>query len=168
MDPGAAAVGVSGHRSSTRAARERATVGRRAVPAAVLLGLPLLVASILVMHGLDPAAHPAADRTEVGHTLDHHDAGHGAVHTAGDEHARAAPTGHVPDCPDCATHGHLVAICVAVLVVMAGLGAVRWWRGGGATAPAPSHTARGVVAGLLEGRARPPGPAWVRLGVMRC
>ena len=127
-----------------------------------VVGLLLLTLGLLVMHGLDPSAHPASEVGASGATAGSH-----ADHDHAD-HGRADPAHDDQGCPDCVSHGHLVAVCVAVLVTVVGVGAFRLLRGGWRTPRIGLRSLRVLAAGLLEARARPPDPAWVRLGVMRC
>lgn len=118
-----------------------------------LLALPVLVGSLLLMHGFDarvqvdprPETHPVA--VTAGHPGAEASAGHD------DEH-----------CATCAA-GHVMVACVAIVTVVAGLVLLRRPLGRmvamvAATASAAARGGRRVL--------RPPEPVWVRLAVMRC
>ena len=119
-----------------------------------MLVLPMLVGALLLMHGLD--AHAGESRHS------------GTSASAGivDEHPRDESTpGDHGHCVDCLA-GHVMAVCVAIITAIGGLGMVRrlLTRGNlAATAAAVADRVRGLVE-----PARPPDPAWVRLSVMRC
>ena len=122
----------------------RRGAGARAIG---LIALPMLVLALLFMHGL--SARPDAAGSS-----------HGAT-----SHEHEATPGHHDDCPDCLHH--LLTSCVAVLTALAAWQltsrfAGRSPLGGG---PAPTH---GASVGRTLPLGRPPDPAWIRLGVMRC
>lgn len=121
------------------------------------VGLLFLTAGLLVMHGLDPSVHAVG--AEV------------ATHDQAPDHHVDRNTGDARDdggCPDCGGHGHLVAVCVAVLATVAGVGAFRVLRLGWPSTGTGVPAVRRFLAATREGRARAPVPTWVRLGVMRC
>jgi hypothetical protein len=117
-----------------------------------LLILPVLVGALLLMHGLDAGASAngvhgssaAAPRhSHHGEQLaDHHDAG----------------------CDGCAV-GHVMAACVAILASVVGLRLALRAVGPRVSALLDAAMDRTRAARQLL---RPPGPAWVRLAVMRC
>ncbi len=144
-------------RRAARIARPVGSVG--GVLGAV--GLLLLTLGLLVMHGLDPSAHPVESVGVSAAAGPHADPVH-------DDHGHADPVHDDQGCPDCAAHGHLVAVCVAVLATVVGVGAYRLLRGGWRTPHIGPPALRIVAVGLRATRARAPDPAWVRLGVMRC
>jgi len=122
---------------------------RRAAARAIgFVALPLLVLALLFMHGL--SARPDAAGSSQGAT----------------SHEHGATPGHHDDCPDCLHH--LVTTCVAVLTALAA------WR---LTRRLADRSPLGVDPGAGDGApvwrtlkplGRPPDPAWIRFGVMRC
>jgi hypothetical protein len=114
---------------------------------AILLATPLLIGAVLLMHGLDAAAHLTSTTVSAG-------AEHGGHHD-GDEPCTDCPSGH-----------HLVIACVAVAATIATLVRARLRPGRllASAAVASAATPRDRIAAV----ARPPDPAWVRLSVMRC
>lgn len=100
----------------------------------------VVVGAVLTMHGLSTGATPDVVHSE--------DAGH-----HGDD---------VEHCPDCGP-GHVLATCLAVLALVAGILARRVRPSAGAP------TSKTTVPGRTVARAaplRPPG--WRELSVMRC
>jgi hypothetical protein len=83
---------------------------------------------------------------------------------AGHTHDESVPAEH-GHCADCLA-GHVMAACIAIFAVIGSIGLTRRLRSQGhfvASVRAAVPWARGLVD-----LARPPGPAWVRLSVMRC
>ena len=118
------------------------------------LVLLTLVGAVLLMHGLDAQAG------------DSHAAGT-SVPSAGVEvhaHDESTPADH-GHCVDCLA-GHVMAVCVAIIIAVGGVGLVRHTMTRGNLA-APAAAVADRMRGLIE-LARPPDPAWVRLSVMRC
>jgi hypothetical protein len=114
---------------------------------AIVVAVPLLAGAVLLMHGVDVAAHALPTAASTG--APHHD------HHSGDEQCDSCPSAHP-----------LVIACVAVAVTIA---VVRRARLGDGSPPtrlgvALTEEARHRVVAV----ARPPDPAWVCLGVMRC
>ena len=116
-----------------------------------LLLLPLLAGALLSMHGLGAGATDARPHAQ---SAEHAHVGPGEARA---EHRDAG-------CDDCAV-GHVMVACVAIVVTVAGVRLAR--RAVGTREPALAATA---IEHLRAARKllRPPEPAWVRLGVMRC
>lgn len=112
------------------------------------VALPLLVLALLFMHGLSARADSAGPA----HSVPSHDQG--------------VPSGHHDDCPDCLHH--LVATCVAVLSAFAAWRRVRRFAGRSLLGHKAARDDGRASAGPLRPLGRPPDPAWIRLGVMRC
>lgn len=121
---------------------------------AALAALPLVVAAVLLMHGLDASAGtpgtPVATGTSA--VVEHH-------HDAGTD-----PHGSCASCPG--PH-HLVMVCVAVVATIGTCRAARHLSTSARGAIPAVRTLATRVRGLLI-HAVPPSPVWVRLSVMRC
>lgn len=118
-----------------------------------VLLLPVVVAALLLMHGLDARAgeaHPSFASPGVLEEEHPHD--------------QATPGEHW-HCVEClATHA--MAACVAIVGAVGGLALVRRVAAPRRPAGAPGAVGRRPTA--LVRPAHPPDPAWVRLSVMRC
>lgn len=125
-----------------------------------LLALPLLVGSVLLMHGMDARANAPAVASASMAVAPH---AHDDAASAHDDHA--APVHHDGACDDCASH--LMAACLAVLATVTVLRASRSLRRPIAAIRTAAAATSRVRRDLIE-LVRPPDPAWVRLAVMRC
>jgi hypothetical protein len=107
----------------------------------------VLAGAVLLMHGLDAAAHLTSTTVSAV-------PGHSGQHD-GDEPCTDCPSGH-----------HLVIACVAAAVTITALVSARRRPGRllASVAVASAAAPRDRIAAV----ARPPDPAWVRLSVMRC
>ena len=114
---------------------------------AILVTVPLLVGAVLLMHGIDAAAHAAPPPAAA--APDHQD------HHRSDQPCDTCPAAH-----------HLVIACVAVALTIATVDRARLRPGPALAAPAVALVA--ALRDRVAAVARPPDPAWVRLGVMRC
>lgn len=124
-----------------------------------LLALPLLVGTVLLMHGME--ARPSAPAAASGSAA--------VVPHAHDDRVAAGPhdaaAHHDGACDDCASH--LMAACLAVLATVTALRASRNLRRPAAalrTAAVATWRARRALIELV----RSPDPAWVRFAVMCC
>lgn len=112
----------------------------------LLLALPLLVGGLLAMHGLAGGSSPEAGRE---------------VSVASDG---AAGSHHQGQCTHCQL-GHVMVVCMAVLVAAGTLGGARRVSGPPASAARPTQALS--WARRWTERLPPPEPAWVRLAVMQ-
>lgn len=117
---------------------------------AALAALPLVVAAVLLMHGLDASA------------------GAPAPATASAEHHHSAGTDHHGTCDSCPGPHHLVMACVAVVATIGTCRAARRlstrMRAGVPAVRTVATRARSLLIDAMP----PPGPVWVRLSMMRC
>lgn len=125
-----------------------------------VLALALLIGAVLLMHGLAMVTgedHGATATQAVSGT---------DVHAAGEPgaHLEATSSSEDGNCLECVV-GHVMAACMAVLTVIAGVGLLRRRLFVG------RMTVLAAVCdwtGTLVESARSPDPPWVRLSVMRC
>jgi hypothetical protein len=118
-----------------------------------LLALPVLVAALLLMHGLDAPAGASGGHGESAEASPHPP---GAEAPAAGQEAQA--------CPTCVT-GHVMVACLAVVATIAALHVVVRAAALPLVASVDAASRRVLAAGQLL---RPPDPAWIRLAVMQC
>lgn len=117
-----------------------------------LLVLPLLVGAFLLMHGLD---------ARVGTT----GVAEAAAATPAQVEQEGQSQNHGPEhCGGCAV-GHVMAACVAIVATVVGVRLARRRLGMLFTTLVDAVNDWARVTRVVL---RPPEPAWVRLGVMRC
>lgn len=114
------------------------------------IALPMLVGSLLLMHGLGT------------HGGDAHPSGTSAASPSAEGHGHGRSTSGDDGCVEC----QVMVSCVAIVTAIGGMGLVR--RLMARVDPAFPATCAAGRPRTSGGMARPPDPAWVQLSVMRC